>query len=262
MLLTAKDNQLIKEYVKLRDKAKYRRETGLFVIEGSRLTVDAIRENVTVKYAFVTESAYEKYPETVAMLKALLADKLYDITDEIAARLADTEAPQGVFCVAVRLDKQLTLDKIDNGKCFVVLNSLQDPGNVGTILRCADACGVDAVFLTGASCDVYNPKIVRSTMGSLFRLPLLDGIDYYELVETLKSKNIKVCASVIDKDACDLRTFDFGSRAAVVIGNEGNGLSHEEASVCDEKITIKMNGNIDSLNAAVAASLFMWEMTK
>lgn len=262
MLLTAKDNQLIKEYVKLCDKAKYRRETGLFVIEGSRLTMDALRENVTLKYAFVTESAYEKYPETVEKLKAALKDKCYDVTDEIATRLANTEAPQGVFCVAVRLDKQLTLDKIDNGKRFVILNSLQDPGNVGTILRCADACGIDAVFLTGASCDVYNPKIVRSTMGSLFRLPIVDGLDYYELVATLKSKGIKVCASVIDKDADDLRYFDFGSKAAVVIGNEGNGLSREEADVCDSKLTIRMNGNIDSLNAAVAASLFMWEMTK
>lgn len=262
MLVTAKDNRLVKEYVKLRDKAKYRRETGLFVIEGSRLTIDALKENVEIKYAFVTESAKEKYPQTVELLQNTLRDRLYDVTDDVAQRLADTEAPQGVFCVAVRLDKHLTLNKIDNGGRFVVLNSLQDPGNVGTILRCADACGIDAVFLSGSSCDVYNPKIVRSTMGSLFRLPVVDGVDYFSLLDAFKSKGVKTCASVVDADARDLRSFDFGSDCAVVIGNEGNGLTEEEANACDEKITIHMNGNIESLNAAVAASLFMWEMTK
>ncbi len=261
MVITSKDNPNIKEYIKLRDKSKYRREEGLFVLEGARIATDAVKENVELCYGFVTEEGEHKYPEAVSLLSKALGDKLYYISSSVASYISDTSAAQGIFIVAKRLDKPVSLYTINNGSKFVILNNLQDPGNVGTILRCADACGIDGVFLCGG-CDLYNPKLVRSTMGSLFRLPISTEYDYYELLEMLSSKGVLTFASVIDKDANSIRQFGFPDNCAVVIGNEGNGLSKEESAACYDRITIKMNGNIDSLNAATAASIIMWELTK
>ncbi len=261
MLITSKDNSNVKEYIKLRDKSKYRREEGLFVLEGARIATDAIRENVCIHYGFITADASQKYPEVAQLLRDALGDKLYEIAPAIASHISDTQGTQGIFLVAERLDKPISLDTINNGGKFVILNNLQDPGNVGTILRCADACGIDGVFIC-SGCDLYNPKVVRSTMGSLFRLPVSTEYDYFELLEMLSSKGVLTFASVIDKDAHSLRDISFSGSCAVVIGNEGNGLSHQESAACHDRVTIKMSGNIDSLNAATAASIIMWELTK
>ncbi len=262
MLITSKDNPNIKIYIKLRDQKKARAENNMFVLEGARIIADAVKENVKLDCAFVTDEAAVKYPETVSLLSETIGDRLHFIPSDIAARLSDTKGSQGVFAIASRLDKTLDIAKINNGGKFLILNCVQDPGNVGTILRCADAVGIDGVFLCGNSCDIYNPKIVRSTMGSLFRLPVCDDLSYSETLSVLKDNGIATFASVIDTDADSVRDFDFPKNCAVVIGNEGNGLTKEEASMCDKRITIKMSGNINSLNAAMAAGIILWEMTK
>lgn len=262
MLITSKDNPGIKLYIKLRDQKKARTENGMFVLEGARIIADAVKENVKLECAYITDEAREKYGDTVALLEEVLGDKVYDVSRDIAAKLSDTKGSQGVFAVAARLDKTIDISKIENGGKFLVLNSVQDPGNVGTILRVADAVGVDGVFLCGNSCDMYNPKIVRSTMGSLFRLAVRDDLPYSETVSWLRDNGILTLASVIDTDANSVREFDFPENCAVVIGNEGNGLSRDEALLCDDRITIRMNGNINSLNAAMAAGIILWEMTK
>ncbi len=224
------------------------------------MILDAVKERAGLSRAFYTRDAELRYPETVSALKELLGDEAYEITEEISKKLADTQSPQGVYALAKRLDKSCKSVKIDNGGKFIVLNRLQDPGNVGTVLRCSDAVGVSGVFLCGC-CDLYNPKLVRSTMGSLFRLSVEIG-DYSEVIRDLHAHGVTTCAAVVDKAAKSLRDFDFPQNSAVVIGNEGSGLSDEEAGLCDEKITIKMNGTIESLNAASAASIFLWELTK
>lgn len=262
MLITSKDNPNIKLYIKLRDQKKARVENDMFVLEGARIIADAVKENVKIECAFVTDEAAIKYPETLSLLSERIGDRLHFIPSEIAARLSDTKGSQGIFAIAARLDKTLDIDKINNGGKFLILNCVQDPGNVGTILRVADAVGINGVFLCGNSCDIYNPKIVRSTMGSMFRLPICDDLSYSETVSLLKQKGISTYASVIDTDAHSVRGFGFPSDCAVVIGNEGNGLTREEALMCDARITIKMSGNINSLNAAMAAGIILWEMTK
>ncbi|MBQ8623650.1 MAG: RNA methyltransferase [Oscillospiraceae bacterium] len=262
MLITSKDNPNIKLYIKLRDHKKARNDNNMFVLEGARIIADAVKENVKIECAFITDEASVKYPEAVSLLLQAVGDKLNFIPQDIASKLSDTKGSQGVFAIASRLDKTLDIDKINNGGKFLILNCVQDPGNVGTILRVADAVGIDGVFLCGNSCDIYNPKIVRSTMGSLFRLPVCDDLSYSETIGCLKERKISTYASVIDTDAHSVRGFDFPADCAVVIGNEGNGLTHEEALMCDERITIKMSGNINSLNAAMAAGIILWEMTK
>ena len=260
MEILSRDNPKIKLYQKLRDKRSARDEEGLFVLEGARITMDAVKEHVTLKTAFYTSSAADKYPETVESLRHILGESAYLISEDISKKLSDTAAPQGIFAIAERLDKTPPLDKIESGK-FLILRDLQDPGNVGTILRAADAVGISGVYICGG-CDIYNPKLVRSTMGSLFRMPISSGLGYDEVISVFKRSSAKTFAAVVDKDADSLRGFSFPDPCAVVIGNEGNGLKREEAAMCDGRITIRMNGSIESLNAASAATIFLWELMK
>ncbi len=259
--ISSRDNPLIKQYIKLREQKKQRTADNRFVLEGARIISDAINEGVNIDFAFYTEDSVLRYPDTVERLVSACGDRAYIITRDLAQRLSDTKGSQEIFCCAFALDKILSFDKINNGGKYLVLNNLQDPGNVGTILRTADAVGVDGVFLCGC-CDIYNPKTVRSTMGSLFRVPWCCDYSYPSVIDKLRECSVKTYASVIDKLAVDLKGHEFPKNCALVIGNEGKGLSEAEAALCDERITIKMNGNIDSLNAAMAAGIFLWEMTK
>lgn len=261
MLITSKENPAVKLYMKLKEQKKARIEQGLFVIEGIRICTDALNENVKIVSVLYTQEAYEKYGETVSKLCEKANGSALCISDEIAAKLSDTKTPQGVFCVLETLDKNLSNGKIDKIGKYLILNNLQDPGNVGTILRVADAVGLKGAFLCNC-CDIYNPKTVRSTMGSLFRMPICTSMSYNEVISTFKDLCVPTYASVIDTDALNLRNVEFNESCAVVIGNEGNGLTAEDANACDYKLTIKMHGNINSLNAAAAAGIIMWEMTK
>ena len=261
MAIVSRDNPKIKMYTRLRDKKQSRADEGLFVLEGARIISDALKENVPLKTAFYTASAAERYPDTVSELISKIGSAAEEISEEVSQKLCDTSAPQGIYAVAPRLDKTPPLDKIVDGGKFLILNSLQDPGNVGTILRAADAVGISGVYLCD-SCDIYNPKLVRSTMGSLFRVPLTDRLGYRDVIALFKASGIPVYASVVDKTAESLRGFSFPESCAAVIGNEGNGLSEEDAALCDGRITIKMSGTIESLNAAAAAAIFLWELCK
>ena len=140
-----------------------------------------------------------------------------------------------------------------------MLFGLQDPGNAGMIIRTADALGIDGIILSG-SCDLYSPKVIRSTMGSIFRTNIMIENDAERLFSLLSSNGIKTSAAVIDKDAYDVTECSFEGRHAVFIGNEGNGLPAETARRCDSRITIPMHGSINSLNAAMAAGILMWEL--
>ena len=260
MISAGKENRYVKLYSKLSAEKKFRLEEGMFAVEGEKIILDAINENAELCCALVTEEAAMKYSKAVSFLEEKLKDRVLIISRETSEKLSDTKTPQGIFAVVKRLDKIFTADKIKKNGKYLVLNGLQDPGNVGTILRTADAVGTDGVFITKGSVDLYNPKTIRSTMGSLFRLETYDNCDYYELICTLKSRGIKTFAAVIDKDAQDIKECGFTGGCAAVIGNEGNGLSERDASMCDKKITIKMNGNINSLNAAMASGIILWEM--
>lgn len=260
-IITARDNSLIKQYIKLRDMKKVRKELGMFVIEGARLVLDAAAEGIIIEAGFLTEEAARKYPEAAAELVRTASKKVYMISDAVSDRLSDTGTSQGIYCLAHTLDKILTADKINKYGRYLILNNLQDPGNVGTIIRVADAVGLDGVYLCGC-CDIYNPKTVRSTMGSMFRVPISDELNYQDAVKSLSEAGVTTYASVIDKDALDVRGAGLGKGCAVVIGNEGNGLTHEESDICDKRITIRMQGNINSLNAASAACILLWEMSE
>ncbi len=261
MLITAKDNEKIKLFQKLNTSKKARNEHDMFTIEGLRIIVDAINENLELYCVFVSESAVEKYSEALNLIEDKhLGSKLFFISDELSLKLSDTINPQGIYAICKKLDKKINADKIlVNGK-YIILNNLQDPGNIGTIIRTADSVGINGIFLTDDCCDIYNPKLVRSTMGSLFRLDFFNECDIHEIMDMLKNKAITTFAAVVDSDAVSVTECDFSGGCAVIIGNEGNGLPSDITKLCDKKLTIKMQGNINSLNAAMATGIIMWEM--
>ena len=185
--------------------------------------------------------------------------KLLVISNELGNRIASTDSTQGVFAIC-RIPQQKKLSFCEGGR-YVVLFGLQDPGNVGMVIRTADALGIDGIILSG-SCDLYSPKVIRSTMGSVFRMNIAVENNADALFAMLAENGVETSAAVIDKDAQRVTECSFTGRQAVFIGNEGNGLPSDIANRCTRRITIPMSGNINSLNAAMAAGILMWELRK
>lgn len=257
-IITSKDNPVIKLYQKLSSSKKERLQYGLFVLEGLRITEDALREESGITHLIMTKNAYEKYGE--ALLQADLRNtKTLVISNELGNRIASTDTTQGVFaiCAIPAAKKPVFTDDCR----YAVLYGLQDPGNVGMIIRTADALGIDGIILSG-SCDLYSPKVIRATMGSVFRMNICIENDTDALFDMLEKGGICTSAAVIDTDAQKITDISFEGRQAVFIGNEGSGLPRDIALRCSRRVTIPMNGTINSLNAAMAAGILMWELKK
>ena len=262
--ITSKENANIKFYNKLMLSKRARNEYNMFTFEGAKMICDAACENLELNCVYVTEEAANKYSEALNLVKnkGLTDRDIFLITDEISQRMTATTTPQGFYAICKKLDKTNYADTIKSDGRYVVLNNLQDPGNIGAIIRTADAMGIDGIFTTDDCCDIYNQKLIRATMGSMFRVNIWDELSIYKIMEIFAEKGVKTFAAVIDNDAKDVLNVDFSNGGAVLIGNEGSGLPRQISNVCDQKITIKMKGNINSLNAAMATSIIMWEMLK
>ncbi|MGN0665462.1 MAG: TrmH family RNA methyltransferase [Huintestinicola sp.] len=260
--ITSRDNEKIKLYRKLSDDKKFRRREKKFPLEGIRLVTDAAAEAVKLHCIFVSETALKKYGEALELLLKNYENVTYLIPDSLAGQLADTQMTQGLFAIGEipALDKSEYSAKIVKGGRYLVLDYIQDPGNMGTMLRTADACGINAVIVCGC-CDIYSPKVTRSAMGSVFRVDIIET-DIETAAQMLRNAGIPMFAAVIDSDAVSLRSCDFSRGGAVMIGNEGNGLPPEHAALCDTRMTIKMHGTVNSLNAAMAAGIIMWELSQ
>lgn len=254
-LITSKDNPAVKLVKKLIRSKKERAARKEFVLEGVRLVMDAIGTGADIRRIFVTQSALEKYAGKLPQGNVTL------ISDKIGEIISDTESTQGIFAVCGFVSESGVLPELRKNGKYAVLSGLQDPGNAGMIIRTADALGLDGVIFSG-SCDIYNPKTVRSTMGSLFRVPVYSDISGDDVFTALEKAGLSSFAAVVSTDAQDVKTVDFSEGGAVFIGNEGNGLATETVERCNNSITIRMNGNIESLNAAMAAGIIMWELTR
>lgn len=259
--ITSKDNPNIKLYQKLTANKKYRTEYGMFPLEGLRLINDAVTENAELHCVLMTESFMKKRSVHGEALDFPSVDgsRILYISDKAGAYLSSTEGTQGIFAIC-GMKPAISADNLaQKGGRYVMLHGIQDPGNMGTIIRTADAMGIDGVFAANC-CDIYSPKAVRSTMGSLFRMKICI-CSAEDAFAAFDKTGISTYAAVADDSAVSLTDVSFGG-AAVLIGNEGNGLPREVSDRCTERITIKMHGNINSLNAATAASIIMWELTK
>ena len=261
MTVTSKDNQWVKEWRRLNDSAKYRRESGLFAIEGARLCGDALRSGVSLCAVLYTSSALAVYSDVVGALLAS-ADNAVEISPELSRYMGDTMNPQGVFCIAKMLDNSLIIDKINIIGTYSALEDIQDPGNMGTIIRTAEALGLDGILLSDGCCDVYNPKVLRASMGGVFRMPLMRVGDMAQTVTMLQEKGLIAFACVVDATATPITEAGMGQGSVALIGNEGNGLRSETVAACKYRVTIPMAGRAESLNASMAAGIILWEMCR
>jgi len=251
--ISSRDNPHIKAAVRLRDSAAERCAPGSFFLEGFRLCADALASGYAPERLFLTPAARERYP-TASLEQA--AAQVFEIAEAVARKLGDTQHPQGVFGVFGRqAAKQNFWQPKGN---YIALENIQDPGNLGAIARTAEALGLHGLLLCGC-CGAFHPKALRASMGALLRLPVTQAGD---LPAALRDSALPCYAAVPDRDARPILDCDFTQGGVIVVGSEAHGLSQEAIAACPYKITVPMPGGAESLNAAAAAAILMWEMVK
>lgn len=259
MIITAKDNGLIKEIVKLVKSAKYRREKNMFTAEGVRICRDGVMSGYKPELFVTTQEASRKYEEDHKLIAEKALKTVY-VSEPVFEKISDTKTPQGFLCVFNMLDKCKKTFTINRKEYYIALEGIQDPTNMGTILRTAEALGFSGVIMSESCCDIYSPKVVRGSMGAVFRLPFSIAEEFADYIHELSESGIYTYGSTPYSDA-DITQIDFDG-GVMLIGNEGNGLTDETLKACSQTITIPMNGRAESLNAASAASILMWEIVR
>ncbi|MDE6784211.1 MAG: RNA methyltransferase [Ruminococcus sp.] len=257
-IITSKENPVIRLYQKLSSSKKERLQYGLFVLEGLRIIKDAVSENAGITHLLVTEKACQKFRADFFQAD-LRNTKIIVISNELGNRISSTDKTQGIFAVC-SVPTGTGIKFRENGR-YIVLHGIQDPGNAGMIIRTADALGIDGIIMSG-SCELYSPKVVRATMGSVFRVNIIIENDIDSVFRMLETNSVMTSAAVIDSDAENIMQCVFSGAQAVFIGNEGNGLPRDVAARCSRRVTIPMKGSVNSLNAAMAAGILMWEMER
>ena len=289
-MITSSSNRAVRDVVQFMQKAKARNKQGVFVAEGIKMFEEAPAaqiERVYIARRMETQMR-EQYGEKLRKLSCeIVADDVFD-------KMADTKTPQGVLCLVrqfhygladmlagkyrmnssgmsivmnsgagVEPDGRKSIDagglrRSGRQMLFILLEDLQDPGNLGTIFRTGEGAGVDGIIMSRQTVDVYNPKVIRSTMGSVYRVPFLYVDDLCEVIRTMQEHNISVYAAHL-KGKKYYDCYDYRNGTAFVIGNESAGLKEETAGSADEYIRIPMAGKVESLNAAVASSILLYE---
>lgn len=247
MVISSKDNEIVKHIKKLAEK-KYRDELNEYIIEGTRLVEEAINEKADIKHIIVSES-FDKTQSNIEKYNVItFTDSLFKSTSEVLN-------PQGILAiVGKKVDK--TIDY--NQDLFLILDEIQDPGNIGTIVRTADSVGLTQIIASNNTADIFNPKVVRSTMGAIFRVNVI-YCDLEKEINNLKLHGIKILATDL-KGAQSIYDTDF-NKSAIVIGNEGNGVSEKILNLADKRIKIPMKGKTESLNASVATGIILYKVT-
>ena len=253
-MITSTSNQQVKHLQQLAKKARERNEQGVFLVEGIKMFQEAPDEKI--RKVYISKSLYDEKGQ------AFLRNHEYEVLDDrVFQAVSDTKTPQGILCVVEQFRYRLEdLTRRENPH-LLILENLQDPGNLGTILRTAEGAGADGIILNRASVDIYNPKVIRSTMGSVYRMPFLYVEEIEEILPELKRRNIRTYAAHLKGKNC-YDEEDYRTGTAFFIGNEGNGLSERLSCMADVRIRIPMEGSLESLNAAVAASILMYEVNR
>lgn len=279
-MITSAANKGIKNVMLLLSKAKERRKQQVFVAEGIKMFLEAPVSGISQVY--LSEQLAEEL-ETGASFAmgeekpsgkegAALSDKLYTVKQsgralveivktDIFNKMCDTKTPQGILCVVSMPEYHLDEMLETNEGLFLILEDIQDPGNLGTIVRSGEGAGLSGIIMSSHTVDIFNPKTIRATMGSIYRVPFIYTDDLADAVRTVKNAGIKTYAAhLAGKTAYDKENYRGAS--AFLIGNEGNGLSRETADLADLYVRIPMLGEVESLNAGVAAALFMYEAAR
>lgn len=261
-MITSTGNARVKQLIQWQKKRKSRDEDHVFLVEGIRMFVEAPEEQVEAVY--VSESFYNRRKEELSLDN--WGGRLEILSDSVFAHVSDTKTPQGVLLVLKQMEytpEEVMAPSQKDGKAplLMVLDNLQDPGNLGTILRAGEAAGVTGVIMSRDCVDVYNPKVIRSTMGSVYRMPFAYVEDLVETVNAMRKNGIHTYAAHL-KGKNSYEEEDYTCGTAFLIGNEGNGLRDEVADAAEIYVKIPMCGEVESLNAAVASSVLMFEAAR
>ncbi len=254
--ITSKDNSLIKLISALQTSAKKRNSEGIIVLEGLRICTDALDNLIRFDKLIISNTAADRHFAEVSDF-CKNSEECYLIPDSLFKKISDTSSPQGIIALVKR--EIINSGKIESNGRYIALENVADPSNLGAVARTAEALGVSGIIVSSNGCDPYSPKSLRASMGTLLRMPVFVFEDF---AEELKQTGLVSYACVVDKTAKSITNIDFCDGSVLIIGNEANGITEQTKSVCDRLITIPMSGKAESLNAAVAASIAMWEMMK
>ncbi len=248
--ISSAENEYIKKIAKLKTK-KHRDSFGLFVAEGERSVKDAVSSGFCIESVIMTESFFARAGEAFSETTVIVT------TDKVFLSLSDTKTPQGVLAVVRFPERKDAL----LGKRYIYCDCIQDPGNAGTIIRSADAFGFSGVIFSKNSVDVFSPKVIRGSMGSVFHIDIFTEADE-SFLEKAKEEGFSLTATALHQDSVPIGKADLFKKQIFVIGNEGNGVSDEVLSLADQVVHIPMQGKAESLNAGVAASILMYEVAR
>lgn len=253
MKITSNTNPKIKQLITWQRKSKARMEQQIFIVEGIRMFREIPRKQLLEVYVS------ETFLQQPAGCKIAEQYEVIEVADSVFAHMSQTQTPQGILAVVKqsRWTFEQLLKKSAN-PLFLVLENIQDPGNLGTMLRSGEAAGITGIIASKGTVDLYNPKTVRATMGSIFRVPVVYTEDLLWTIEQLQQAGIAVYAAHL-QGAVPYDTLDYTIPSAILIGNEGNGLLQETADASDSRIKIPMEGQVESLNAAISSAVFLYE---
>ncbi len=260
-MITSAQNAKVKRIASLLQKPRLRREEGVYIVEGIRMFEEAPDEQIEEIY--VSESFLSKNDKKLSGLCKHSGVCYEVIADSVFGKMSDTQTPQGVICVMKMpvYSIELLMSGVEKTPLFMLLEDLQDPGNLGTILRTAEGAGVSGVIMTKGTVDIYNPKVIRATMGSIYRVPFIETDDLDAVIDTLKKSKVTLYAAHLD-GSVDYAQCDYSKPTAFMIGNEARGLKAETAMKADCRVKIPMSGQVESLNAAVASAILMYESAR
>ena len=256
MTITSKDNETIKHIKKLKEK-KYREEYKEFIVEGIKMVEEAIQENAKIKTIIICDDCKTQGSIPNELMYDIAKLNCIYVAEKIFSTITEVINPQGIMAIIEKPEnKENEIDYAESN--YLILDNIQDPGNMGTILRTADSLTIKQIIVSKGTADIYNPKVVRSTMGAIFRIKVVEVENLVKTIKEMKKNGIKVYATDL---ATDKSIYDVNyEKSAIVIGNEANGVSKEVLKESTERIKIPMLGKTESLNAAVATSVILYEV--
>ena len=255
--ITSKDNELIKHIRKLKDK-KYRDESNEYVVEGVKLVEEAVKENAKIKQIIVCEDTTRTYEIPTHIMLEIAKYECISVSDKIFNIITQVTNPQGIMAIIEKNAQDAQIDYSQD--IIVVLDDVQDPGNLGTILRTVDSIGLNQIIVSKGTADAFNSKVVRSTMGAIFRIKIIEVENLAQAIKEMRKHHFKLMVTSLQTKNSIYDT-DFNKKI-IVIGNEANGVSKEIQDMADEKAKIPMLGRTESLNASVAAGVVMYEYVR
>lgn len=252
MIISSKDNELFKHLKRLKEK-KYRDEYGQYIVEGKKMIEEAFSENAKVKKVVVSQT-YSSENDISDLESKVASSDFFIVSDKLFKEISNVVTNQGIIAI---IEKNEEMAISYNEGFYLILDNIQDPGNMGTIIRIADSLNIKQVIVSGGCVEVYNPKVIRSTMGAIYRVNIIEVDDLGRVITEMKEKGIKVYATDLNTNKT-IYSVSYDN-SAVIIGNEANGVEEHIKNVATEKIKIPMLGKTESLNAAVATSIILYE---